>query len=141
MKSKYQGFTLIELMIVVAIIGVLSAIGVSMYQEHAIRAQVMAGFAELNKVKPRYEVVINNGGVGADFNLSNMDIYNDSSFCVFVVHAPVSGTATPALECQFHNVSIMLNGQSIFLNRTSSGDWSCSTSLGLADRYKPLACV
>ena len=53
MNKINQGFTLIELMIVVAIIGILAAIGVSMYQEHAIRAQVVAGYAELNKVKPR----------------------------------------------------------------------------------------
>ena len=53
LSTRRHGFTLIELMIVVALIGILAAIGVSMYQEHAIRAQVVAGFAELNKVKPR----------------------------------------------------------------------------------------
>ena len=141
MNKINQGFTLIELMIVVAIIGILAAIGVSMYQEHAIRAQVVAGFAELNRVKPRYEILINNGALGADYNLSNIDIYTNSTFCNFVVHAPVGGVANPALECQLHDVSVALNGQSIFLNRQVSGEWSYSTSVGLAAKYKPLACV
>ncbi len=51
MKSIQKGFTLIELMIVVAIIGILAAIAIPAYQDYTIRAQVSEGLSLASDIK------------------------------------------------------------------------------------------
>ncbi len=51
MKALQKGFTLIELMIVVAIIGILAAIAIPAYQDYTIRAQVTEGLNLASSIK------------------------------------------------------------------------------------------
>ena len=51
MKTLQKGFTLIELMIVVAIIGILAAIAIPAYQDYTIRAQVSEGLSLASDIK------------------------------------------------------------------------------------------
>ena len=56
-----RGFTLVELMIVILIIGVLVAISIPVYRYYVSKSQVIAAIAELNGAKPQYELIINGG--------------------------------------------------------------------------------
>lgn len=56
--KKQQGFTLIELMIVIAIIAILAAIALPMYQNYVARSQVTAGLAEITPGKAQAEIRI-----------------------------------------------------------------------------------
>lgn len=62
MRKVQQGFTLIELMIVVAIIGILAAIAIPAYQDYTIRAQVSEGAVLADGVKTPLAEFWNNAG-------------------------------------------------------------------------------
>src|SRR5882757_4064814 len=62
MKKVQQGFTLIELMIVVAIIGILAAIAIPAYQDYTIRSQVSEGAVLADGQKTALAEFYNNKG-------------------------------------------------------------------------------
>jgi len=64
MKKVQQGFTLIELMIVVAIIGILAAIAIPQYQDYTVRAKLASALTALNGIKTAVGVCVQeNGGL------------------------------------------------------------------------------
>ena len=72
-KTIQKGFTLIELMIVVAIIGILAAIAIPAYQDYTIRAQVTEGLSLASAVKASVaEVYADKGAWPADLNAAGL---------------------------------------------------------------------
>ncbi|AOW15155.1 prepilin-type N-terminal cleavage/methylation domain-containing protein [Hydrogenophaga crassostreae] len=64
-RSMQKGFTLIELMIVVAIIGILAAVALPAYQDYAVRAKVSEAVIAASSVKGVMSEAFQTGGIGA----------------------------------------------------------------------------
>ncbi len=73
MNNRSQGFTLIELMIVVAIIGILAAIAIPAYQTYTVRAQIAEGVSMASMAKaPVVDAFLNDGEAPANRALAGM---------------------------------------------------------------------
>ena len=71
MKKFQQGFTLIELMIVVAIIGILAAIALPAYQDYTIRARVSEGILAASQCRTTVAEVYQSANAGDTIGINN----------------------------------------------------------------------
>ena len=150
LRKAQQGFTLIELMIVVAIIGILAAIAIPQYQTYVAKSQVARAMEETGALKTAYEDCLNNGQTAA--NACNMGATKSN---IINFTAPLSlGTTgsdstntvvltpTGTISATFAgNASAALKGTTpatITWTRSADGSWSCSTTADA--KYKPAGC-
>ena len=140
MRQQHRGFTLIELMVVVAILGILVAVALPAYQDYAGKTTVTAGMAEIQAGVQGYEVLLNEGRSSGAYTPSNVGLQGETPNCSAVsVTAPLAdGSASPALMCILAG-NPRVTGKKVQFNRTAGGGWTCKSDTE-ARFYRPAGC-
>ncbi len=148
-KQAQQGFTLIELMIVIAIVGILAAVALPAYQDYTVRAKMSEPMALLSEAKTTIsEYYTANGGEWpADATAAGLstDVETD-----IVASLAWGGATTQTLTVTLASSGLgsNVNGKQFMLslkdtNGGSRLEWTCKPASGansLAAKYLPANC-
>lgn len=141
MRRSQQGFTLIELMIVVAIIGILAAIAIPMYSDYIVRSQISEGINLASAAKVAVaEYVLENGTFPADNLEAGLalagDIRGNYVTSVSVTDDVITITYGNAANQQIIGETVTLTA----FDNTGSVSWDCASGGVVQDKHLPSAC-
>jgi len=139
-KRASTGFTLIELMIVVAIIAILAAIAIPLYQVYVARAQVSAALTEISPGRTAYELLLDAGvqSNGSYQDVNNLGLPASTPRCTITALAPTDGSGS--ITCALVNSSSLIGNGHITWQRSTSGNWNCVSS-DLPSEILPAGCI
>jgi type IV pilus assembly protein PilA len=147
MTRTEQGFTLIELMIVVAILGILAAIAIPAYQEYTVRAQVAEGAQLADGVKTALAEYYHSTGRAPSANAS---VGLPSASSISGKYVDSVNVSPGRITAHFSNAagfeaSPKIAGQTLVFSAGYSSDegsmtWSCKNFSSIESKYRPQGC-
>lgn len=148
MKKVQQGFTLIELMIVVAIIGILAAIAIPAYQDYTIRAKVTEGLNAASAAKQSVsEYYITVGRMPTDADAAGFPTGTSGEHIAGLSYTKTSNTVGVVTVAMANTLGgdVSATANAFSLTGTGSGSgvtWDCApaTTNPIAGKYLPSNC-
>lgn len=134
----HAGFTLIELMIVVAILGVLSAVALPAYQNYVAKSKVAVAVEEAAGGRTGIDseiVLVPNLDAAATMQATKLNA--DSINCKITSTAAISGALD--LSCTIKGGPASVAGKTVTWSRAATGNWTCK-AIGIAAEHASPNC-
>jgi type IV pilus assembly protein PilA len=145
MNHAQSGFTLIELMIVVAIIGILAAIAIPAYQDYISKAKATSALADIASGKTSYELEYTSKGAAGISDVASIGLSAVTGNCSAIsVTAPTVGSdTTDAIKCVIKDpgrLAAASGTPAISFTRTDAGLYECKVTDFSDTKYNPSGC-